>query len=303
MSENNLQTENRQKQRATGLSVISNLVLTVGKIFVGIISGSMSIVSEGIHSSMDLVTSLIAFFSVRKSSQPPDKDHAFGHGKYEDASGMIEALAMFVAGAIIIWEGANRVINNESAIDYNYLHLGIIVMLISTIMNFAVSQHLINVAKKTDSIALEIDGWHLRSDVLTSLGVLAGVVVLYFTHLAWIDLAIAIAIGCILLWKSFKLIRKSFGHLMDHSLSDEDIAHITRIIERHNASFTSYYGLKTRKAGPDKFIEVHITMPPNTDLAAAHQVASCIETEIKAEFSHADIVIIQEPCTVSGNEQ
>ncbi|HJJ35777.1 MAG TPA: cation diffusion facilitator family transporter [Methanocorpusculum sp.] len=288
--------ENRSKQVAAGISVASNLILTILKIVVGFISGSVSIMSEGIHSGMDFVAASIAFFSVRKSSQPPDKDHAFGHGKYEDASGLIEALLILAAAAIIIWEAVSRFIRGDAAIDFDYLYLGIIVMGISTIMNFFVSQHLIKVAKSTDSIALESDAWHLRTDVLSSAGVLVGTIIIYFTHIVWIDLAIAIVIGIILLRKSFVLIKKSFSDLMDSSLTDDEIGKITEIIERHESGYTNYHGLKTRKAGSDKFVEFHLMMPHTYSLVTAHALVSHIETEIKSEIPRTTIIVHIDHC-------
>jgi len=292
----NKEKENKSKQRAAGISVASNIILTTLKIIAGLISGSVSIISEGIHSGMDLIAALIAFFSIRKSSQPPDKDHAFGHGKYEDASGIIEALLILVAAAIIIWEAVGRFISRTTAIDFDYLYIGIIVMAISTIMNFFVSQHLIKVAKETDSIALESDAWHLRTDVLSSAGVLVGTIVIYFTHIAWIDFVIAIIIGIILLRKSFILIRKAFSDLMDTSMTDDEISMITEIIERHKSKYTNYHELKTRKAGSDKFVEFHLMMPHTYSLVTSHDLVDHIETEIKSEIPRVTIIIHIDPC-------
>jgi len=292
----NKNKENKSKQRAAGLSVASNIILTTLKIIAGLISGSVSIISEGIHSGMDLVASLIAFFSVRKSSQPPDKNHAFGHGKYEDASGLIEALLILVAAVIILWEAIGRFISGNAAIEFDYLYLGIIVMSISTIMNFFVSHHLIKVAKATDSIALESDAWHLRTDVLSSAGVLIGTIVIYFTHIVWIDLVIAIIIGIVLLRKSILLIKTSFSDLMDTSLTDDEIGKITEIIERHASGYTNYHELKTRKAGSDIFVEFHLMMPHTSSLVTAHALVDHIETEIKSEIPRVTIIIHIDPC-------
>ena len=153
----NTVTDDARKQNVARLSVFSNLFLTVAKILTGISIGSVSIISEGIHSGMDLLASCIAYFSVKKSAEPPDADHAFGHGKYEDASGLIEALLIVLAAGIIIWEACHKLVSGGELVSLDLLYAGMIVMGISAVMNFVVFQRLMKVAKEMESIALESD--------------------------------------------------------------------------------------------------------------------------------------------------
>ncbi|HYW95165.1 MAG TPA: cation diffusion facilitator family transporter, partial [Bacteroidales bacterium] len=166
------------KARVASLSVLSNSVLIAMKVTAGTLSGSVSIISEAIHSSMDLVAAIIAFFSVRASGKPPDKEHPYGHGKYENISGVIEAGLIFIAAGWIIYEAVKK-LSGEQYVES--LGIGSLVMLISAGVNAIVSSRLYNVAKKTDSIALEADALHLKTDVYTSLGVAGGLMLIWIT--------------------------------------------------------------------------------------------------------------------------
>src|SRR5512136_2192774 len=137
----------RLKQDTARLSVVSNTSLVLMKFVVGFAIGSVSIISEAIHSSMDLIAAVIAFFSVRKSAEPPDAHHEFGHGKFEDISGLIEALLIFVAAILIIWEASQKLLGESSELlQPELLIYGIAVMGISALVNWFVSQRLMKVA-------------------------------------------------------------------------------------------------------------------------------------------------------------
>ena len=160
-----------RKVRAARLSVLSNSLLIAIKVIVGILSGSVSILSEAIHSFMDLLAALISFFSVRISDTPADERHPYGHGKFENISGVIEAILIFIASGWIIFEAIRKMLHPH---EIEKIGLGIVVMAISATVNFFVSRKLYKVAKSMDSIALEADALHLKVDVYTSLGVAAG---------------------------------------------------------------------------------------------------------------------------------
>ena len=170
-----------KKKFAAKLSITSNVVLTSLKIFAGIVSGSLSIVSEAVHSMSDFLASILTYFSVIKSAEPADKDHPFGHGKYEDMAGFIEGVLIIFAALFIIYKSLKKIIFGIHAETEN--GLGILVMLIAVISNFIISSHLLKVAKETNSVSLYADGEHLRTDVYSSLGVLIGLVVIQTTGL------------------------------------------------------------------------------------------------------------------------
>ncbi len=290
------EADNRKKQNVARLSVCSNLFLTIAKILTGLSIGSVSIISEGIHSGMDLLASCIAYFSVKKSAEPPDADHAFGHGKYEDASGLIEALLIVLAAGIIIWEAGHKLIFGGDAVTLELLYAGMAVMAVSAGMNFIVSRKLMNVAKETDSIALESDAWHLRTDVLTSAGVFVGLILIQITHLVFLDSVIAIIVALLILREAYTLIRRSFADLMDESLDEDEVILIKEIICRHENEFTNFHSLKTRRSGPNRFVEFHLMMPHTTPLEEAHAVLKKIETDLWAELPRTSVIVHLDPC-------
>ena len=175
---------NKKTQTAV-LSVGSNSLLIVLKIVVGVVTGSVAVLSEAIHSGIDLVAALIAWFAVRVSSQRPDEEHPYGHGKVENISGTIEALLIFVAAAWIIYEAVRKLLDPEP-VDMPVW--GVAVMLVSAVVNTFVSRRLSKVGKETDSMALQADAWHLRTDVYTSLGVMFGLLVILIVRLIAPDL-------------------------------------------------------------------------------------------------------------------
>ena len=157
---------------AASLSVLSNLLLIALKLIAGFVSGSISIISEAVHSGSDFLASVIAFYAVHKSDQPADKGHQFGHGKYEDVAGFVEGCLIILASLYIVYEAAKKLAGFSSPIDNSLL--AVTVMFVSVCANFLVSSYLFKVAKITDSIAIYSDAQHLRTDIYSSLAVFIG---------------------------------------------------------------------------------------------------------------------------------
>ena len=284
------------KEKTARLSVLSNTFLVVIKLIVGFAIGSVSIISEAIHSGIDLVAALIAFLSVKKSSEPPDVMHAFGHGKFEDISGFIESLLIFAAAALIIYEAVRKILYGEESIAMDILIVGIGVMAVSAVINYLVSSRLMKVAKQTESIALESDAWHLRTDVYTSLGVFAGLVLIRLTGLTILDPLFAIGVALIIIKTAFDLTRKSFQDLIDQRLPDKEEDRIRQIICEHCSQYADFHALRTRRSGPDRFIDLHLTVPKNATVEEAHDLTDHLEADLRLEFPRASITIHQEPC-------
>ena len=275
------ETANRLKERTAHLSVISNAGLVFMKFGVGFAIGSVSIISEAIHSSMDLLAAVIAYFSVKKSAEPPDAGHSFGHGKFEDVSGLIEALLIVAAAVIIIAEAVLRLLGRqEQEFSPELLSFGIAVMGISVLANWYVSSRLMKVAKETESIALESDAWHLRTDIYTSLGVFAGLILIHFTGLTVLDPLIAIGVGLVILNAAADLLKRSFADLIDHSIPKPDEDRITAIICEHAGEYAGFHGLRTRRSGPDIFIEFHLVVPGEVSVTRSHDLADHLESDL-----------------------
>jgi len=285
------------KTSTARLSIISNTLLVLMKFVIGFASGSVSIISEAIHSSMDLIAAVIAFFSVRMSSEPPDAGHAFGHGKFEDISGLVEALLIFVAAILIIWESAKKLLGGEAeAASPDLLILGIVVMGISALMNLYVSNRLMKVAKLSESIALESDAWHLRTDVYTSAGVMVGLILIKLTGIALLDSLVALCVAVVIMKAAYDLTRRSLADLIDHSLPEADNQRIVEIICEHASIYAGFHGLKTRRSGPEIFIEFHLVMPGVITVLQSHDLADHLEADLLLEYPRAHVTIHIEPC-------
>ncbi len=289
------------KEKTARLSVISNSGLVLMKFVIGFSIGSVSIISEAIHSSMDLIAAVIAFFSVRKSAEPPDAHHEFGHGKFEDISGLIEALLIFVAAILIIREALLKLLGDSSELfKPELLIFGIAVMGVSALVNWLVSQRLMKVAKQSESIALESDAWHLRTDVYTSLGVFSGLILIRLTGIAIFDPLFAIGVAVVIMKAAYDLTRRSFSDLIDHSIPPVDEDRIRAIICEHSGDYAGFHDLRTRRSGPDIFIEFHLVMSGTATVLQSHDLSDHLESDLNTEFPRAVITIHTEPCTEGG---
>jgi cation diffusion facilitator family transporter len=294
---NKFRSPEELKENTARLSILSNSALFVMKLIVGVSIGSVSIISEAIHSGMDLLASIIAFFSVRKSAQPPDHEHEFGHGKFEDISGLIEALLIFIAAIMIIIEAVLKLTGEENVIiPPGMLMTGIVVMGISAVVNWFVSQKLMKVGKDTESIALESDAWHLRTDVYTSAGVLGGLILIQITGIAAFDSIIAIGVALVILNAAFDLTKRSLHDLIDRSIPEKDKDRIKEIICEHSSEYAGFHDLRTRRAGPQIFINFHLVVTGDISVQQSHDLADHLESDIKVEYPRSIVTIHVEPC-------
>lgn len=281
------------KSGAAGLSIASNSLLILLKIAAGILTGSIAILAEAIHSLLDLAAAIIAFISVRMADKPADKFHPFGHGKVENISGVLEGGLIFVAAGIIIYEAVKRLIT-DTVIEF--IEVGIGVMAVSIVVNLIVSRHLIKVSRSTDSIALEADARHLTTDVWTSLGVLIGLVAVRLTGLSLFDPVIALIVALLIIKAAYDVTRKSFLGLIDTRLPKAEEEKIISLIMEHAGQLVSIHKLRTRKAGSQRHIDLHLVMPKNVSVEEAHRMCDHLERHIKTKLSNTSITIHVEPC-------
>jgi cation diffusion facilitator family transporter len=279
---------NRRKAAVATLSVASNATLVVLKLVVGVAIGSVAVISEAIHSGVDLVAAIIALVAVRAAARPPDARHEYGHGKVENVSGTIEALLIFLAAAWIIYEAVKKIVHPE---PLDAAAWGVGVMLVSSLVNLFVSQRLFKVGRETDSIALQADAWHLRTDVYTSAGVMVGLglillgrVVLPGRNLGILDPIAALVVALLILKAAWELTRDSARDLLDASLPPEEEQWIRDCVRRHEPQVTDLHGLRTRKAGADRFVEFHIAVAPEMTVKQSHDLVKTLEREIQARF-------------------
>ena len=281
-----------RRVRVSILSILSNTALIIFKVIAGILSGSVSIISEAIHSGMDLIASLVAFLAVRESAKPADKEHPYGHGKIENISGIVEGLLIFVAAGMIIFKAVKKI--SEPA-EIEQANIAIAVMLISALINFFVSRKLYKVSQEEDSMALEADALHLKTDVYTSLGVGAGIFLMKITGLFILDSIVAILVALLIIKEAWELSKNAFDYLMDVRLSDEEEAKIEKVIREHSHQFIDYHKLKTRKSGNMKHIDFHITVAPQLTVKETHDIIGYMKKDMNDKFKNTRVNIHIDP--------
>ncbi len=291
----------RRKTRAASVSVISNMVLILGKVAAGLAIGSVSILSEAIHSGVDLIAALIALTAVRVSGKAADRDHPFGHGKAENVAGTVEAVLIFGAAIWIIWEAIDRL---RHPAPMGHLGWGVAVMGISAVVNLLVSRWLMRVGKETDSVALQADAVHLSTDVWTSFGVMAGLALIWLgqlifpgTNLDWLDPVCAMAVAVLILHAAWELTRQAGRDLFDARLSDEEESSIRTAIERTAPEACELHDLRTRRAGAQRFVELHLVVPGEMTVEASHAATDRAEAAIEAIYPGTHVSIHVEPCS------
>lgn len=291
----------KYKSSVALLSIISNSTLTLLKVAVGIMIGSVSIISEAIHSGVDLLAALIAWFAVKTSDKPADADHPFGHGKYENISGTVEALLIFFAALLIIFEASEKIIHYTKPIDSAGWGVGI--MLASSLTNYFVSKRLYRVGRITDSIALQADGVHLRTDVYTSLGVMTGMAVICVgkyllpnINLQWVDPAAAIAVAGLIIKAAYNLTRESARDLLDVSLPANEEEWISEYIASLGDTIRGFHHLRTRKSGSQRFIQFHLLVRSDMSVDESHNLNDKIVAAIKEHYPECNVTIHIEPC-------
>jgi cation diffusion facilitator family transporter len=282
-----------KKAGAARLSVFSNTFLVLFKLLVGLVTGSVSVLSEAVHSAVDLVAAGIAYFSVRASEVPADERHPYGHGKIENVSGVAEGLLIFGAAGLILYQAFQK-FREPHPIDYHAL--AIAVMAISVGMNWLVSGYLFRVARETESVALEADAHHLRVDVLTSLGVAVGLVVGALTGWTVLDPLIAVGVALFIMRIAWTLTSEAGAPLLDHRLPHEEIQRIQDILEA-DGRVLGYHKVRARRSGAARHVDLHLQLDPSLTLQDAHQVAEEVEDQIREAFPMVHVITHVEPAT------
>ncbi|MDD1735113.1 MAG: cation diffusion facilitator family transporter [Methanothrix sp.] len=297
----------KRKSSVALLSVASNTILVLLKLTFGIIIGSVSVISEAIHSSVDLLAALIALFAVRTSGKPADAEHPFGHGKVENISGTVEALLIFLAAGWIIFEAVKKLKDPEPLEEVGW---GVAVMMVSSAANILVSKALFKVGKETDSVALQADAWHLRTDVYTSAGVMAGLAIIWIgrivlpgTDLNWVDPVAAIGVALLIIKAAYQLTVESARDLLDVSLPKDEEACIRKRIAAFAPTIRGFHRLCTRKSGSHRFVEFHMIVDPSMTIDESHRIADMLTCSIKQQYPGTTVHIHIEPCDCNSTNE
>jgi len=284
----------KEKLRVAWMSVGAAIVITVFKFIVGIMTGSLGILSEALHSALDLVAATITCVSVHFSDQPADKEHHYGHGKVENFSALIETILLLITCLWIVYEATHRLATGNTEIDLQFMFWGYVVVITSIVIDINRSRALSRVAKKYNSQALEADALHFSTDIWSSAVVLLGLVCAQFGFFAADSIAALIVAG-IVLFVSFRLGKRAVDVLLDKAPQD-----VVKRVEATLGEFSEvkrFHSLKVRSAGAETFIKVNIHLDPGLSLLEVHQICDHIEKELSRRIPRSETYLHAEPQT------
>jgi cation diffusion facilitator family transporter len=273
------------------LAVVISLVLL--KVAVSVITGSISILAQAVDGFLDLFAVVISLWAVRIAAKPADEEHPFGHGKVENIAAIIQAMLIFTVGGLIIYSAVRRIMTGATV---ELTEAGIGVMLVSIVASIFLSRHLLKVARAADSIALEANARNITADVYSAAAVLAGLVAIRITGLNILDPIIALLVALFILKVAYDVLRSSFGGLIDVRLSPDEEGIIESAIMEHKGEIVGFHQLRTRKAGNQRYIDLHLVMPSSRNIDEAHQICDHLEQDIAGKLHQANVTIHVEPC-------
>ena len=287
------------KETVAKLSIISIGSLIVMKVVASIVTGSIGIRADAIHSTIDLTGVVIGYIGIRVSDKPPDERHAFGHGKAENIAGVVIAGLIFIAASIIVYQAIKRLIA-ETPLEL--VTLGIYVTAAAIVINSLISWYALRVARSTDSLALEATARDMFADVLSSCAVLVGLILVKLTGLSLLDPIVALLVAILIARTAYLTMKKSFGGLIDTRLPKAEEAEIMSCIREHLGQLVGFHELRTRKAGSQRFVELHLVMPKNASVEEAHRMCDHLEQDLRSRLANTNVTIHVEPCRIECNQ-
>jgi cation diffusion facilitator family transporter len=286
------------KAGATRLLIGVVVGLIIFKVVVGWLTGSISILAQATDSLLDLFAGIITFSAIRIAAKPADAEHPYGHGKVEDIAGVVQGILIFIAGGLIIYSAIDRIIKGSSIelAEAGRAEAGIAVMAVSIVVSILLSRHLLRVSRRTGSVALEANARNIATDVYSASAVLVGLAIVQFTGLNIIDSVIAIGVAIYILKIAVDTIRKPISGLLDEKLPPSQQAVIEDCLGKHSLEVSGFHALRTRRAGSQSYIDLHLVMAGDISLEQAHQICDQIEGEIQSVLHEASVIIHAEPC-------
>ncbi|MEQ8834821.1 MAG: cation diffusion facilitator family transporter [Miltoncostaeaceae bacterium] len=279
----------RRNRAAALLSIVSNTCLVIVKLVVGLVTGSVAVISEAAHSSSDLLASGIAYLGVRASARPADDDHRYGHHKAENLAAGLEGVLVLAVGGVVAVESLRRLVEGGEPVVH--LEWAVAVMVLSAVVNTAVARHLYRVARGTGSPAIEGDAAHLSADVWTSAGTAAGLMVVAATGWDALDAAIALAVAGYVVWLGLRLTGRAAQALLDHTPPEADLAAIERTLGELAGDGVSFHAVRARRAGSTTHIDLHMVVPPETTVREGHRMSGRVKSALTDAVADADVLI------------
>jgi len=276
------------------LSIAAAIATISCKLVAYLLTNSVGLLSDAMESCVNLVAALVALIMINLAEKPPDEKHEFGHNKAEYFSSAVEGGLIVLAAFSIIWSAVPRIIHPQ---PLENLGLGLLVAVGASLINLAVSIILVKNGKKNNSITLEADGKHLMTDVLTSGGVLLGIVLVKLTGWLILDGIVAIGVAINIIWTGYQLMRRSALGLLDTAIPAAEVDKINQVLEKYKQQKIEFHSLMTRQAGQRKFISLHIIMPGTWNIFQGHKIAEKLENDIRMLFpdSRTNVLTHLEP--------
>lgn len=287
---------NKIKNKVIMLSIGAAFTTIFLKFAAFLLTGSVGLLSDAMESLVNLAGASVALLALTIAARPADKSHHYGHNKVEYFSSGLEGGLILVAAGAIGWTAVDRLLHPA---ELESVGIGLGVSLAATLVNLIVAQILLKVGRQEDSIILEADGKHLMTDVVTSVGVVVGVVLVALTGWLWLDPVVALAVAANIIFEGSILVKRSLNGLADPALPEEDEEQIRTIIQsvigQSEKQGLKYHGLRTRKSGNARFIDLHLLTPGEWTVSQSHEYSEAIENKIKAQFKDVETTIHVEP--------
>jgi len=265
------------QKKATLISSCVAAALTIIKLSVGLLSGSVALLASAIDSVLDFFVSIFNYFAIKNSEKPADKRFNYGRGKIEALASVIEGTIIAVSGLFLLYQAVKKYINGDQSL---YLDISLIVMVISLIITIGLVTYLNKVAKETNSMVIKADALHYKTDIYSNVAVLVSLLLIQFTGYEIFDIVIGAGISLYIIYSAYELIQEGVLILLDRSLDEEIVNNIKTIITE-SKRVNTYHMLKTREAGQQTYVDVHLVFDTNITLLSAHKASDDIEFKIK----------------------
>ena len=284
--------DRRSLARFAWLSIAAALATIALKAVAYLLTGSVGLLSDALESFVNLAGALMALAMLSLAARPADENHAYGHGKAEYFSSGVEGGLILIAALSIGVAAVDRLLHPR---PLEQLGLGLAVSVVASLVNLGVGLVLMRAARQYESITLKANAHHLMTDVWTSVGVLAGVGAVAFTGWLWLDPVVALAVAANIVWTGVRIVHASVLGLMDTALPPSELSVITRVLDRHVSAEVQYHALRTRQAGPRRFVSVHVLVPGAWTVERGHELLERIEAELRAALPMLTVLTHLEP--------
>ncbi len=286
-------TNNATKARAAAVSIASNSALIALKVAAGTITGSVGVLSDAIHSLMDLIASAIAWASIRKADLPADASHRYGHEKLEDLSATAQALLLLLGGAFVAFEAVRRLINGGRV---DKIGIAMAVAGVAAAVNLVISGYLYRAGRATGSPALHANAADLRTDAVVSLGVLVSLVLIKLTGANWIDPVVGLLVATAISATGVRILVGASRRLADEALPPDELAALEQVVQSFiGHEVVGFHDLRARHVGSHHQVDLHLQFAGGTSLERAHYISHQLQDEIAGRLPGTTALVHLEP--------